>query len=140
MVLLKLHIFVPPNSYYNIILNKLKMKTRQNLIKGILVMGLSLSALIAKPNNSSLKRDNGIESAETEKMIRESLKFPSAETKNEKVEILFTTGQTGNVNFVLVKTANATLQKEIEKQFYNMHLSKLKEGVVHSVILNFKKI
>jgi hypothetical protein len=115
------------------------MNIKRKIIKGVLVMGLSLCALVGKPNNPTALK-NGIKSAETEKMIRESIKFPSIETNNQKVEILFTTGQSGNVNFVLVKTTDIVLQKEIEKQFYNMHLYKLKEGVVHSVILNFKKI
>ena len=99
-------------------------------------MGFSFSALTFKPNN--LKT---IESLETEKIIRESIKFPtSCDSQNKKVEILFTTNQTGNVDFVLVKTDNIDLQKEIEKQFYNMHLAKLKQNVVHSVILIFKTI
>jgi hypothetical protein len=113
------------------------MKTTNKIQKAILVIGLSLSALIAKPNNSP----DQLIILETEKTIKESVKFPSnINLSNQKVEILFTTNLKGDVNFVLAKTTNNTLKNEIEKQFYNMHLTKLKNDVVHSIVLNFKTI
>ncbi len=100
-------------------------------------MGLSLTVLITKSNNVT---DHSI-MMETEKTIKESVKFPAAcYSHNQKVEILFTTNQKGIVNFVLAKTENLLLKKEIEKQFYTMCLAKLKQDVVHSIVLNFKTI
>ncbi len=113
------------------------MKTTSKILKALLVMGLTLSSLTAKPNTGT----NETVMIETEKIIKESVKFPAiCLTSNQKVEILFTTDQKGDVNFVLAKTENTILKKEIEKQFTGMHLSKLKQDVVHSVVLNFKTI
>ncbi len=109
------------------------MNTTNKIQKALLVMGLFFSALIAKPNTTDLTL------IETEKTIKESVKFTN-KNYNQKVEILFTTDKKGDVNFVLAKTENTNLKKEIEKQFFGMHLSKLKQDVVHSIILNFKTI
>jgi hypothetical protein len=57
---------------------------------------------------------------------------------DNKVEILFTTNEKGEVNFALAKTENKNLKKEIEKQFQTLHFTQLKKDAVNSVILNFK--
>ena len=62
------------------------------------------------------------------------------EMQDVKVEVLFTTDETGNVNFAFAKTTNKQLKEEIEKQFSDLKLPQLKPNVAHSVILNFKYI
>jgi hypothetical protein len=80
-----------------------------------------------------------------QKSIREYFRFPAFVSlfppiAQEKVEVLFTTGLDGRVNFVLAKTPNANLKIEIEKQFMGLPLEQLHSNVVHSVILSFKRI
>ena len=100
--------------------------------KTSLIIGLCLFACFA---NAKSKKGNKM--AETEKTIKESIVF-TAPISNQKVEILFTTNTNGDVNFVLAKTDDVDLKNKIEKQFSQLHLTKLKTDVVHSIILNFK--
>jgi hypothetical protein len=58
----------------------------------------------------------------------------------KKVEVLFTTDKSGKVNFVLAKTENQLLKKEIEDEFSKLSLSKVCAEVVHSVVLNFQTL
>lgn len=86
--------------------------------------------------------------AESKKTIREYFKFPQIlaareevkNVSNNTVEVLFTTNDKGQVNFALAKTQNGDLKHEVEKQFYKLYLPKLKQDVVHSVVLNFKTL
>ena len=110
------------------------MKNQNQLKKISLIIGLSLFAFFA---NATSKNRNEI--VETEKTIKESIIFSNS-ISNQKVEILFTTNNLGNVNFVLAKTENAELKKQIETQFSHLNLPKLKTDVVHSIILNFKSL
>lgn len=107
------------------------------LKKGLLVTGLLLSSFILKPNNGTETQTL----LETEKTIKDSVKFPTGmQITDQKVEILFTTAQNGDVNFVLAKTNNTELKKEIEKQFYALHFQNLNTNAVNSVVLNFKTL
>jgi hypothetical protein len=108
------------------------MKT---IIKTALFLSLSLCSFSAFP---SVTPDQQIIS-ETEKIIRENVKLPS-ELSNQKVQILFTTNDNGQVNFVMAKTSDAKTREAIEKQFYNLRFSKLQKDVVHSAVINFKTI
>lgn len=103
------------------------------LTKILLLAGLMLTTLALKPGNSPTNNVG--------KTIRESVKVPAdLKAQGKKVEILFTTSQSGEVNFVLAKTNNSSLKKEIEKQFYTLRFAGLKENVVNSVTLNFKTL
>ncbi|MGZ3884408.1 MAG: hypothetical protein ACXVPQ_03720 [Bacteroidia bacterium] len=107
------------------------------LIKTTGILALTLSSFLLKAN------DGGGTLSETEKTIKEHVTFPNLILpieKNEKVEIIFTTTESGKVNFVLAKTKNEVLKREIEKQFLNLTLSKLKANVAHSIVFNFKTI
>jgi hypothetical protein len=55
-----------------------------------------------------------------------------------KVKVLFTTAESGMVNFVKAQTGNRALRSNIEKQFSTMKLPQLKHEVVYSVILSFR--
>jgi len=109
----------------------------KKLTKTILVMSFTLSALIAKPN---ILIENAL-TLDAEKTIKESIKFPPiCYSRDQKVQVLFTTNENGNVNFVLAKTNDKILKQEIEKQFYSLRLVNLKQDAVNSVTLNFKTI
>lgn len=110
--------------------------------KMVLMAGLMFTVILAKSNTtpSTTSLTN-----ETEKTIHDFFKFPHVliprlveKGQTNKIEVLFTTDINGNVNFVLAKTKDLLLKKEIEKQFTNLHLKKIKQDVVHSVVLNFR--
>jgi hypothetical protein len=122
------------------------MKTKVNkLTKLVLLLSLSLTTFFAVSNNTPVSNSVTVE---TEKTIRNYFKFPQVliphhelkTSRANKVEVLFTTDKAGNVNFVLAKTNDLKLKQEIEKQFLTLHLEKVKQDVVHSVVLNFKTI
>jgi hypothetical protein len=121
------------------------MKTQLTLSKIALVAGLLFTTLLAVAHTSPT---TGTVTGETEKTIRSYFKFPQVllptyETKSllsQRVEVLFTTDKFGRVNFVMAKTTDKKLKAEIEKQFSNLMLEKLKQNVVHSVFLNFKAV
>lgn len=91
---------------------------KKMILKSLLLASLILPAAKASPANPSSGKDE--RSVQTENTIKSSLKFISINPSEEKVEVLFSTGDNGNINFVLAKTNNAALRKEIEKQFYNL--------------------
>ena len=108
-----------------------------SLIKFTGIVAFSLGTLFTQARNLN----NGGE--EAEKTVKEHVKFPKLilpVQQNEKVEVVFTTGDNGKVNFVLAKTEDALLKKEIEKQFTNLVLPQLKKDVAYSVVLRFKTV
>lgn len=111
------------------------MKTKANkLIKTIALAGFLLSCLYIKPNVIG----GNTTTTETEKVIRESFKIPVTKIDgDQKVEVLFSTDGAGLVNFVLAKTENQNLKREIEKQFLNLRFSKLNSTAVNSVVIHF---
>jgi hypothetical protein len=87
-------------------------------------------------SNAMVKTPNSISTE-----IQENIKLEKqVVTKNERVEVLFTTNQNGDINFVMVKTENKALKGEIEKQFSSFNFKTLKSETVHSIILNIKLI
>ena len=118
------------------------MKKRANItgkvIKGAALLALTLGSFFVKANNGSEV------AIETEKTIKEHVKFPKlilpVQHQQQKVEVVFTTSENGNVNFVLAKTDNKEIKTEIEKQFSKLNLNKLKANVAYSIVLNFKTI
>jgi hypothetical protein len=117
------------------------MKTL-NRFKLLLIAVFVLNGLIAMANNGA--PTNTVNSS-TEKTIKDYFRFPQillphADDKviENKVEVIFTTSENGRVNFVLAKTNDPILKKEIEKQFSLLTLPQLKQEVAHSVVLNFR--
>ncbi|MBP7808664.1 MAG: hypothetical protein KA163_05195 [Bacteroidia bacterium] len=108
------------------------------VIKATALVALTLGSFL-------LQASNGSEiSIETGKTIKEHVKFPKlilpVQHQEQKVEVVFTTSENGSVNFVLAKTDNKNVKAEIEKQFSQLTLNKLKANVAYSVVLNFKTI
>lgn len=79
---------------------------------------------------------------ETTKQIQEHLFFPNIliqpNQNVNKIEVLFTTDIEGKVNFVLAKTDNKELKKEIEKNFSGLVLKDIKPNVCHAVTIKLK--
>lgn len=77
------------------------------------------------------------------KTIKEHIKFPDLLmhfNQEEKVNVVFTVNETGEVNLVVANTTNESLKKSIETQFMKLKMDKLKANNAYSVVLNFKKI
>lgn len=109
----------------------------QSLIKITGIVALSLGSFMLKAHNGNEHSD------ETTKTIKEHVKFPKLilpVKQSEKVEVIFTTSDNGKVNFVLAKTENKFIKNEIEKQFQNLTLNKLKSNVAYSIVFNFKTL
>lgn len=118
------------------------MKKKANItgkvIKATALVALTLGSFLLNANTG-----NDI-ATETEKTIKEHVKFPKLilplQQQFQKVEVVFTTTENGNVDFVLAKTDNKEVKAEIEKQFSKLNLNKLKANVAYSIVLNFKTI
>lgn len=77
------------------------------------------------------------------KEIKEHVKFPNmfiSYGQEEKVNVVFTVNEGGNVNMVIANTTNESLKKTIETQFMKLKLSSLKANNAYSVVFNFKTI
>lgn len=118
---------------------KKKVNITSKVIKATALVALTLGSFFLHANNGGKEG-----SVETEKTIKEHVKFPKlilpVQEQHQKVEVIFTTAENGNVNFVLAKTDNKEVKAEIEKQFSKLTLNKLKANVAYSIVLNFKTI
>lgn len=122
-------------------------KSISQLNKALLLGAVMFSAILGLAGTNPPASKN--RPAQNEKTLRDYLKFPQVlmpqmhdikSPATQKVEVLFTTGKNGNVNFVLAKTPIPQLKEEIEKQFLGFSFRQLKADVVHSIVLSFKTI
>lgn len=111
------------------------MKSNKFIFSALLVLGFGISGMNAA--NGSVTKDGP---ALAEKTIQLKLAAAKLSLTEQKIQVLFTTGENGDINFVLVKTDNRELKNEIEKQFRSMNFPFLKKESVNSVTLHFKKI
>ena len=118
------------------------MKLTNKFIKRILILELTFSTLFAISNNFV---HSGLPKHEPNKTLKDYFKFPQIllnvdvnEYEQNNVEVIFKINKMGQINFVLVKTRNAELEKEVTKQFNALKLPNLKSDVVYSVTLKFK--
>jgi hypothetical protein len=56
----------------------------------------------------------------------------------QKVEVVFTTNEQGNVNLAIAKTENVDLKKAIESNFLKLHLNNVKANNAYSVVISIK--
>lgn len=80
---------------------------------------------------------------EANKTIKQHIKFPDVLMhfgQEEKVNVVFTVSETGQVNLVIANTQNEMLKKSIESQFIKLILINLKANNAYSVVFNFKTI
>lgn len=108
----------------------------KNLNKTIIITGMLLFAFTSKAN---IMEQSSVTN-QVQKTIKSAVKLPESFSENQKIEVLFTTDVSGKVNFVLVKTPDANLKSEIEKQFFSLNFQNLQHDVVNSVTLNFKTL
>jgi hypothetical protein len=116
------------------------MKTIFNKTIIIITAGLFLSMNINAKDNENPK---SVLISDASKTIKEHIKFPDFLmhfNEEEKVNVVFTVNEKGEVNLVLANTSNESLKKSIESQFVKLKLDKLKPNNAYSVVLNFKKI
>jgi hypothetical protein len=115
----------------------IKNKTMKTTIKTLtLILSFTLFTSLVKAGRTEAAH-------ETEKTIKQYITFPNIILpieQSEKVEVIFTTGENGKVNFALAKTENKELKKIIEKQFADLYLPAIKSNVAYSVIINLKKV
>jgi hypothetical protein len=119
---------------------KQKMKNLK-LKNGMVKLSAVLGFIFLSSAAVALGGDENI--IETQRTIRQHISFPNIIlpiSKTEKVEVVFTTDEKGKVNFVLAKTENEDLKKQIEKQFSEMTLTKIKSNVAYSIVFNIKKV
>ncbi len=117
------------------------MKTINQITKSAFFTVLLFSSIVAFSGNTPKAEGK---KTDAEKTIRQFFKFPQvlapacqAKTLAQKVEVLFSTDKDGRVNFVLAKTEDTRLKKEIEKQFFAMRMSEMKPDMINSVVLSF---
>lgn len=106
----------------------------------LLAAGLFFSFTIKAGENENPKT---IMISEAHTVIKEHIKFPNflmSYTKQEKVNVVFTVNETGEVNLVIANTNNEMLKKSIESQFLKLKLNNLKANNAYSVVFNFKTI
>lgn len=106
----------------------------------ILVVGFLFSFNLNAKENENPKTAS---IADANKTIKEQIKFPDTLinfNQEEKVNVLFTVNETGQVNLVIANTNNETLKKSIESQFMKLTLNNLQANNAYSVVFNFKTI
>lgn len=104
---------------------------------------ISIGILFSFQGNAKVDGTPSIIISDASKTIKEHIKFPNLLmdfNKEEKVNVVFTVNETGNVNLVVVNTSNENLRKSIETQFVKLKLNNLKANNAYSVVFNFKTI
>ncbi len=130
---------------------KSKILQFQNIIQNVIgksifkksITFLVLGILISMNVNAKADETPSITISDANKTIKEQIKFPNLLmnfNKEEKVNVVFTVNETGNVNLVVVNTSNENLKKSIETQFIKLKLNNLKANNAYSVVFNFKTI
>lgn len=104
---------------------------------------LAIGILFSLQVNAKIDGTPSVSISDANKTIKERIKFPNLLmdfNKEEKVTVVFTVNELGNVNLVVVNTSNENLKKSIETQFVKLKLSNLKANNAYSVVFNFKTI
>lgn len=119
---------------------KIKMKTLLKKTIVLVATGLFFAVTANAKDNENPKT---VLVSDATKTIKEHIKFPDLLMRfneEEKVNVVFTVNEAGEVNLVVANTSNESLKKSIEAQFMKLKMNKLKANNAYSVVLNFKKI
>ncbi|MES2568396.1 MAG: hypothetical protein V4565_16090 [Bacteroidota bacterium] len=106
----------------------------------LLTAGFFLSFSLKAKENETPKT---VMISEANKTIKDHVKFPNVVmhfNQEEKVNVVFTVNDYGQVNLVIANTQNEILKKSIESQFMKLKLNQLKADNAYSVVFNFKTI
>ncbi len=104
---------------------------------------IAIGILFSFHVNAKVDGTPSVSISDANKTIKEHIKFPNLLmdfNKEEKVNVVFTVNEIGNVNLVVANTTNENLKKSIETQFAKLKLSNLKANNTYSVVFNFKTI
>ncbi len=108
------------------------LKNKLAILALVFLLGHNLNA-----TNNPLKNNT----SEISNTIKQKIKFNNlASTKNEKINVVFTVNDLGQVNLVIANTNNKQLKQSIESQFMTLNLSQLKSNNAYSIVFNFKTI
>jgi hypothetical protein len=102
---------------------------------------LGIAALVL--GSFTIRAGEGNDAAQrTQNTIKSGISFPnlSQPIKNEKVKVVFTTNETGQVTYCLAKTPNAELKKALEAQFKKFRLVDTQANVAYTVVINLKTL
>src|SRR5690349_9212025 len=120
------------------------MKTILKKSIALLAAGIFVSFNIqAKDNEHPDYFTKAIVIADATKTIKDHVKFPNLMmnfNQEEKVNVVFTVNEAGQVNLVIANTSNEILKKAIETQFKKLTLNQLKANNAYSIQFNFKTI
>ncbi len=112
-------------------------KTVVIALTGLLIGFTSLAKANEAPKTKAIEVDVVV------KTIKEHVKFPNFtinEQQSDKVNVVFTVNDAGQVNLVIANTSNLILKKSIEDQFLKLSLKQLKANNAYSIQFNFKTI
>ncbi len=107
------------------------------------IMALTAGILFSVSLNAKTGENPETLLIDAHKEIKEHVKFPNmfiSYGQEEKVNVVFTVTEGGNVNLVIANTSNENLRKTIESQFMKLKLNSLKANNAYSVVFNFKTI
>lgn len=111
--------------------------------KGILALLSGIFISISAVAAGTGEKPAGAEAGSVSRMIKEQVKFPNFSfytTGEEKVNVVFTVDEAGQVNLVIANTENQDLKKAIEGQFQKLSLKQLKANNAYSIQFNFKTL
>ncbi|MBI3519092.1 MAG: hypothetical protein HY062_07010 [Bacteroidetes bacterium] len=119
------------------------MKTIVKRSLVLLATGIFLSINSNASENEKPKSTTRLSVTEAHQTIKEHIKFPNLLMhfdQEEKVNVVFTVNESGEVNLVVANTSNDILKKSIESQFLKLKLNNLKANNAYSIVFNFKTI
>ena len=113
-----------------------------NINKSITVLALALffSFTISAKEDGNPK---AITMTDANQVIKEHVIFPNVllnYSQEEKVNVVFTVNELGQVNLAIASSSNDALKKSIESQFLKLKIKNLKANNAYSVVINFKTI
>jgi hypothetical protein len=95
---------------------------------------IAAAALLVSLN--SVANNNTSGAKEIQSQIQSQLNIST--TNSQKVEVVFTTNESGDVNLAIAKTENKELKQSIETSFAKLHLNNTKANTAYSIIVNLQ--
>ena len=102
---------------------------------------IALLALIAGMSTAMMAAPSSNAGADAGKPISSKITLPENMKKsgyNQKVRVIFTVNESGEVIHTVAVTNDTELRAAIEKQFSALCFTEFKANVANSVVLNFK--
>ena len=100
----------------------------------LLVLGLAVTASANTPIIGGIDAEGISKKIEAAVSLPKELRTPGF---SQKVKIVFTVDEKGNVNYEAAATKNPELKKAIESQFKQMSFAELTPNTAYNVVINF---